>query len=71
MGVTITDLTFMHAVTTQGEKDKAAYVKINGQMTSLQTDMEMAAALGYDIEVIMLFLLFKYTRSLLLFNRLL
>ncbi len=25
MGVTITDLTFMHAVTTQGEKDKAAY----------------------------------------------
>ena len=38
MGVTITDLTFMHAVTTQGEKDKAAYVKIKGQMTSLQTE---------------------------------
>jgi len=34
-------------------------------------DMEMAAALGYEIEVIMLFLLFKFTRSLLLFNHIL
>jgi hypothetical protein len=34
-------------------------------------DMEMAAALGYDIEVIMLFLMPKFTCSLLLFNHLL
>ena len=38
MGVTITDLAFMHAVAMEGEKDKAAYVKIKGQMTSLQTE---------------------------------
>jgi hypothetical protein len=28
MGVTITDLAFIHAVAMEGEKDKAAYVKI-------------------------------------------
>jgi hypothetical protein len=38
MGVTIIDLAFMHAIATEGEKDKAAYVKIKGQMTSLQTE---------------------------------
>ena len=38
MGVTITDLAFMHAIAMEGEKDKAAYVKIKGQMTSLQTE---------------------------------
>ena len=38
MGVTITDLAFMHAIAMEGEKDKAAYAKIKGQMTSLQTE---------------------------------
>jgi hypothetical protein len=30
MGVTITDLVFMHAIATEGGEDKAAYVKIKG-----------------------------------------
>ncbi len=38
MGVTIIDLAFMHAIATEGGKDKAAYLKIKGQMTSLQTE---------------------------------
>ena len=32
MGVTITDLAFMHAIAMEGEKDEAAYAKIKGQM---------------------------------------
>ena len=38
MGVTIFDLAFMHAIAMEGEKDKAAFAKIKGQMTSLQTE---------------------------------
>ncbi len=38
MGVTIFDLAFMHAIAMVGEKDKAAYAKIKGQMMSLQTE---------------------------------
>ena len=40
MGVTITDLAFMHAIATEGEKDKAARQEIKAKLTLLKRERD-------------------------------
>ncbi len=49
MGVTITDLAFMHAIAMEGEKDKAARQEIKAKMVSLRLSSFLSLSLSVSL----------------------